>query len=63
MTQVVLNIKNKKDIPFLMKLSKKFGWTATTQTKGGVDLGLEDIEAGRVFRAANADEMIAQILG
>ena len=39
------------------------GWTITSTKKTGVELGLEDIEAGRVYHAANAQEMMAQILG
>ena len=27
MTQVILNIKNKRDLPFLKRLSKNMGWT------------------------------------
>lgn len=63
MTQVVLNISNKKDIPFLKHLSKKMGWTVSTHEKSGVELGLEDIEAGRVYTASSAEDMISQILG
>lgn len=31
MTQVILNIKNKKDLPFLKRLSKNMGWTISEQ--------------------------------
>ena len=56
----------KEDLPFLRKIAKGMGWTITSTTstkKSGVEQGLEDIEAGRVYHAANAEDMIAQILG
>ena len=53
----------KGDIPFLRKIAKEMGWTVTTSRKTGVEAGLEDIEAGRVYHAANAADMISQILG
>ena len=31
MTQVILNITNKRDLPFLKKLSKNMGWTIFEQ--------------------------------
>ena len=31
MTQVILNIKNKRDLPFLKRLSKNMGWTFSEQ--------------------------------
>ena len=53
----------KGDLPFLRKMARRMGWTISTPKKSGVELGLEDIEAGRVYHAANAEEMMAQILG
>jgi outer membrane biogenesis lipoprotein LolB len=53
----------KSDLPFLRKIAKGMGWTITSTKKSGIDLGLEDIKAGRVYRAANAEEMLSQILG
>ena len=53
----------KEDLPFLRKIAKGMGWTITSTKKSGVEQGLEDIEAGRVYNAANAEDMIAQILG
>ena len=53
----------RSDIPFLRKMAKAMGWTITPARKKGIDLGLEDIEAGRVHHAANAQDMLTQILG
>ena len=61
-SNVQINIP-KGDLPFLRKIAKGMGWTITSTKKSGVEKGLEDIEAGRVYHAANAEDMIAQILG
>ena len=61
-SNVQINVP-KGDLPFLKKMAKGMGWTITSTKKTGVEQGLEDIEAGRVYHAANAQEMIAQILG
>ena len=53
----------KEDLPFLRKIAKGMGWTITSTKKSGVEQGLEDIESGRVYHPANAEDMIAQILG
>ena len=37
----------------------QFNVPNTSTKKSGVELGLEDIEAGRVYHAAGAEEMIA----
>ena len=61
-SNVQINIP-KADLPFLRKIAKGMGWTITSTKKSGVEQGLEDIEAGRVYHAASAEDMIAQILG
>ncbi len=61
-SNVQINVP-KRDLPFLRKMAKGMGWKITSSKKSGVELGLEDIEAGRVYRAANAEEMLAKILG
>lgn len=55
----------KSDMTFLKKLAKNMGWEIhpLPKKKSGVELGLEDIEAGRVYRAENAEDLLKQILG
>ncbi len=55
----------KSDMTFLKKLAKNMGWEIRPlpKKKSGVELGLEDIEAGRVYRAENAEDLLKQILG
>ncbi len=61
-SNVLINVP-KGDLPFLRKMAKRMGWTISSTKKSGVDIGLEDIKAGRVHHAENAEDMIAQILG
>ena len=61
-SNVQINVP-KRDLPFLRKMARGMGWKITAPKKTGVELGLEDIEAGRIYHAANAEEMLAQILG
>ena len=66
---VIMNSVNislpKSDMTFLRKLAKNMGWeiTSAQKKKSGIDLGLEDLEKGRVYRAENAEDLLKQILG
>lgn len=53
----------KSDVPFLRKLAAKMGWKLHRGPKAGIEKGLEDIKAGRVFEAKDADDMMKQISG
>ena len=55
----------KSDMTFLKKLAKNMGWqiSSPSKRKNGVELGLEDIEKGRVYKAENAEDLLKQILG
>ncbi len=61
-SNVLVNVP-KGDLPFLRKMAKRMGWTISSTKKSGVEIGLEDIDAGRIHHAANAEDMISQILG
>nr|WP_129730272.1 hypothetical protein [Parabacteroides goldsteinii] len=50
------------DMALLKELAKKFGWSIKKK-KSGIEKGLEDIAAGRVHKAQNAEDMFKQILG
>ena len=50
------------DMALLKELAKKFGWSIGKK-KSGIQKGLDDIKAGRVHKAENAEEMFKQILG
>ena len=50
------------DMALLKELAKKFGWSIGKK-KSGTQKGLDDIKAGRVHKAKNAEDMFKQILG
>ena len=50
------------DMALLKELAKKFGWSVSKK-KSRIEKGLEDIKAGRVHKAKNAENMFKQILG
>ncbi|MBC5634052.1 hypothetical protein [Parabacteroides hominis] len=50
------------DMALLKELAKKFGWSIGKK-KSGIQKGLDDIKAGRVHKAKNAEDMFKQILG
>ena len=51
------------DISFLRTISRKMGWSVKREQKSGIEKGLEDIQAGRVYHAKNSEDLIKQILG
>ena len=46
----------------LKELAEKYGWSIGKK-KSGIQKGLDDIKAGRVHKAKNAEDMFKQILG
>ena len=50
------------DMALLKELAKKFVWSIGKK-KSGIQKGLDDIKAGRVHKAENAEDMFKQILG
>ncbi|MEG1543856.1 MAG: hypothetical protein RR382_04945 [Tannerellaceae bacterium] len=50
------------DMALLKELAKKFGWSVGNK-KSRVEKGLDDIAAGRVHKAKNAEDLFNQILG
>ena len=51
------------DIRFLRTISRRMGWHVKREQKSGIEKGLEDIRAGRVYHAKNSEDLINQILG
>lgn len=51
----------KSDLKLFKELAKKMGWTIS-QRKAGIEKALEDVKAGRVCKAKNADDLFKQIL-
>lgn len=49
------------EVNFLRTLSKKMGWTMKRQRKSGIQQALEDVEAGRVYKAKSIEELMDQL--
>lgn len=52
----------KTDLKLFKELAKKMGWIVYKH-KSGIEKSLEDVKAGRVFKAKDADDLFKQILG
>lgn len=50
-----------RDYHFLRTLSQKMGWTLHVPHKSGMQKAVEDVQAGRVYEAANVDDLLAQL--
>lgn len=75
-TAISVNIKmSKSDVPFIRQLAKRMGWSVV-ETKATDNLydpetgaylndetmqAIRDVEAGKVTRCKNMDELLAQI--
>ena len=49
------------DMSILTSLSKKMGWTIKRKKKTGIEKALDDIKAGRVYEAKDADDLFSQL--
>ncbi|WP_075555688.1 hypothetical protein [Parabacteroides timonensis] len=49
------------DMALLKELAKKFGWSIGKK-KSGIEKGLEDIAAGRVYKAKDMDDLKRHLL-
>lgn len=52
------------DLAKLEEVVKKFGWSiGKKKKKSGIQKGLDDIAAGRVYRAKDMDDLKRHLLG
>lgn len=51
----------KVDMALLKELAKKFGWSIGKK-KSGIEKGLDDIAAGRVYKAKDMDDLKQHLL-
>lgn len=50
------------DYRLISSLSRKMGWTIHHKRKSGLELALEDIAAGRVYKAEDGADLVKQCL-
>ena len=51
------------DVRFLSVIAKKMGWTKkkAIARKTGLDMALDDVREGRVYKAKDVDDLIRQL--
>ena len=65
MTQLTLQFKNASIKKRLLKVIELMNGVTVVEPapKSGLDKALEDVEAGRVYKAKDVDDLFKQILG
>ncbi|MDE5554456.1 MAG: response regulator [Muribaculaceae bacterium] len=67
MTQLTINIEDKSILPHLKKILNAIEGVSIAKParkrKTGLDEAYEDVRAGRIHTAENADDLFKQILG
>ncbi len=68
MTQITINIEDPSIVPHLKKILSAINGVSIARPalktkKSGLDEAYEDIRAGRVHRAENADQLFKDVLG
>lgn len=67
MTQITINVEDKSILPHLKKILNALHGVSIAKPvknhKNGMDEAIEDVRAGRVYRAKDTDDMFSQILG
>lgn len=58
---VRMGVSSISDIKFLKNLAKRMGWTFEYERRTGLDEAIEDLKAGRVHKAKNVDDLMAQL--
>ncbi|MDO5342757.1 MAG: response regulator [Bacteroidia bacterium] len=66
MTELIIEVEDKSILASLKKILSNLDGVKvrknTSRRKTGIELALEDVEAGRVFTAKDADDLIRQCL-
>ena len=67
MTQLTINIEDKSILPHLKKILNAIEGVSiakpSKKSKCGLEEAIDDVKAGRVSYADNADDMFRQVLG
>ena len=58
--QVTLSIPS-SDYKFISTMSRKMGWTIQRTRKTGLERAMDDVRAGRVYKAKDVDDLMAQL--
>jgi len=59
---VRMKVSSASDIKFLKELAKRMGWTFEHERRNGLDEAIDDLKAGRIHKAKNVDDLMAQLM-
>lgn len=55
-------ISNATDLKFLKELAKRMGWTFEHVRRTELDEAIDDLKTGRVHKAKDVDDLMAQLM-
>lgn len=59
---VRMEVSNLSDLKFLKELAKRMGWSFEHERRSGLDDAIDDLKAGRIHKAKDVDDLMAQLM-
>ena len=62
-TEIVrMGVSKVSELKFLENLAKRMGWTFERERRTGLDDAIDDFKAGRVHKAKDVNDLMAQLM-
>lgn len=59
---VRMEVSNLSDLKFLKELAKRMGWSFEHERHSELDDAIDDLKAGRIHKAKDVDDLMAQLM-
>lgn len=59
---VRMEVSNLSDLKFLKELAKRMGWSFKHERRTELDDAIDDLKAGRIHKAKDVDDLMAQLM-
>ena len=59
---VRMEVSNLSDLKFLKELANRMGWSFEHERRSGLDDAIDDLKAGRIHKAKDVDDLMAQLM-
>lgn len=59
---VRIEVSNLSDLKFLKELAKRMGWSFEHERRTELDDAIDDLKAGRIHKAKDVDDLMAQLM-
>lgn len=59
---VRMEVSNLSDLKFLKELAKRMGWSFEHERRSELDDAIDDLKAGRIHKAKDVDDLMAQLM-